>query len=238
MLGFHVVARLAARYGIAVHVAPTPGGGVTALVRLPDEMVSVRGTAEQGTLVGAVATPAGRTWDTGRTPAVHVEPPPAPAFATRAAPPFVPRLADDPYTANRPCGPRSDPCAGCASRRPAATGPRAGDHGRRARPAQTGQPPRPGAPPARARRPGPGGGSGPGPRAPGSARPATGQRRRRPPAVPVAHAGRPPVPGTAPRRRRAGRGPPRRPRSRARPVDAVAVPVRPASRPRRVHASG
>ena len=61
MLGFHVVARLAARYGIAVNVAPTPGGGVTALVRLPDEMVSVRGTAEQGTLVGAMAAPAGRT---------------------------------------------------------------------------------------------------------------------------------------------------------------------------------
>jgi signal transduction histidine kinase len=42
MLGFHVVARLAARYGIAVSVAATPGGGVTALVRLPGELVSER----------------------------------------------------------------------------------------------------------------------------------------------------------------------------------------------------
>jgi signal transduction histidine kinase len=42
MLGFHVVARLAARYGITVSVAPTPGGGVTALVRLPGALVGER----------------------------------------------------------------------------------------------------------------------------------------------------------------------------------------------------
>src|SRR5690606_32540221 len=35
MLGFHVVARLARRYGITVRLAPTPGGGVTAMVALP-----------------------------------------------------------------------------------------------------------------------------------------------------------------------------------------------------------
>jgi signal transduction histidine kinase len=42
MLGFHVVARLAARYGITVTAAPTPGGGVTALVRLPAHLVGER----------------------------------------------------------------------------------------------------------------------------------------------------------------------------------------------------
>ena len=42
MLGFHVVARLAQRYDIQVRLAATPGGGVTALVSLPRELVSDR----------------------------------------------------------------------------------------------------------------------------------------------------------------------------------------------------
>jgi signal transduction histidine kinase len=42
MLGFHVVARLAARYGIGASVAATPGGGVTALVQLPSDLVGER----------------------------------------------------------------------------------------------------------------------------------------------------------------------------------------------------
>ncbi|MGH9212828.1 MAG: sensor histidine kinase [Acidimicrobiales bacterium] len=41
-LGFHVVNRLARRYGLQVQLADTPGGGVTALVTLPTELVSVR----------------------------------------------------------------------------------------------------------------------------------------------------------------------------------------------------
>jgi signal transduction histidine kinase len=51
MLGFHVVARLAKRYGLGVRLAPTPGGGVTAMVTLPDELVSERPA-------GTVTTPA------------------------------------------------------------------------------------------------------------------------------------------------------------------------------------
>jgi len=42
MLGFHVVARLAQRYDIHVRLAATPGGGLTALVSLPRELVSDR----------------------------------------------------------------------------------------------------------------------------------------------------------------------------------------------------
>jgi signal transduction histidine kinase len=42
LLGFHVVARLSARYGISVHLAPTPGGGLTALVILPTSLLSER----------------------------------------------------------------------------------------------------------------------------------------------------------------------------------------------------
>ncbi|HET6954464.1 MAG TPA: ATP-binding protein, partial [Acidimicrobiales bacterium] len=41
-LGFHVVARLAQRYGFVVRLAATPGGGVTALVTLPRDLTSER----------------------------------------------------------------------------------------------------------------------------------------------------------------------------------------------------
>jgi signal transduction histidine kinase len=44
MLGFQVVARLAARYGIRVSLVPTPGGGVTALVSMPPDLAGERGT--------------------------------------------------------------------------------------------------------------------------------------------------------------------------------------------------
>ena len=42
MLGFHVVARLAQRYDIQVRLAATPGGGLTALVSMPRELISDR----------------------------------------------------------------------------------------------------------------------------------------------------------------------------------------------------
>jgi signal transduction histidine kinase len=41
-LGFQVVARLARRYRLQVHLTATPGGGLTALVTLPDELVTER----------------------------------------------------------------------------------------------------------------------------------------------------------------------------------------------------
>ena len=41
-LGFHVVGRLAVRLGLRVSLAHTPGGGVTALVTLPQDVVSER----------------------------------------------------------------------------------------------------------------------------------------------------------------------------------------------------
>ena len=40
-LGFHVVARLAARYGVRVHVLDTPGGGITATVVIPAELMGI-----------------------------------------------------------------------------------------------------------------------------------------------------------------------------------------------------
>ena len=65
MLGFHVVARLAQRYGLAVRLAPTPGGGVTAMVALPSELVSERRSATPAT-VGA--TTGGGAYSRGAGP--------------------------------------------------------------------------------------------------------------------------------------------------------------------------
>lgn len=53
MLGFQVVARLAARYGIKVMLTTTPGGnGVTAIVRLPKSILEV--IASPGSGAGAI----------------------------------------------------------------------------------------------------------------------------------------------------------------------------------------
>jgi len=41
-LGFHVVSRLARRYGLEVRLAPTPGGGLTALVTMPNDLATER----------------------------------------------------------------------------------------------------------------------------------------------------------------------------------------------------
>jgi len=44
-LGFQVVGRLSRRYGVQVRLTPTPGGGITAVVTLPDSLVSERPAA-------------------------------------------------------------------------------------------------------------------------------------------------------------------------------------------------
>jgi signal transduction histidine kinase len=41
-LGFQVVGRLSRRYGVEVRLTPTPGGGTTAVVTLPDSLVTER----------------------------------------------------------------------------------------------------------------------------------------------------------------------------------------------------
>jgi signal transduction histidine kinase len=62
-LGFHVVARLAVRLGLRVSLAHTPGGGVTALVTLPPDVVS-----ERRLPASEVASPAYATSATGARP--------------------------------------------------------------------------------------------------------------------------------------------------------------------------
>src|SRR4051812_29581749 len=77
-LGFHVVARLAARHGIHVMLSATPGSGVTALVRIPapltTELSDRPSTPITGPLPAVARTGAGRA---GR-PAVKTAPQPVP----------------------------------------------------------------------------------------------------------------------------------------------------------------
>ncbi|MFF1295961.1 MULTISPECIES: nitrate- and nitrite sensing domain-containing protein [unclassified Streptomyces] len=62
-LGMFVIGRLATRHGIAVTLRPSPYGGTTAIVLLPQEIV-VRDVADTGAPGTGVATGPGTTWDT------------------------------------------------------------------------------------------------------------------------------------------------------------------------------
>ena len=79
-LGFHVVARLAARHGIKVVLSPTPGSGITASVALPGSLFELGPEP-----VGAVT--------------------PAPAGAARLAPPRSPRVLERPRPDTVPARP-------------------------------------------------------------------------------------------------------------------------------------
>jgi signal transduction histidine kinase len=74
-LGLHVVARLAHRYGIAVELTATPGGGVTAVAVLPPSLFADHALVGAGApvLAGATAAPARGTVD-WPFPAGPVEP--------------------------------------------------------------------------------------------------------------------------------------------------------------------
>ncbi|WP_327720042.1 nitrate- and nitrite sensing domain-containing protein [Streptomyces sp. NBC_00490] len=67
-LGMFVIGRLATRHGIAVTLRPSPYGGTTAIVLLPQEIV-VRDVADADAPGTGVAPGPGTTWDTltGRT---------------------------------------------------------------------------------------------------------------------------------------------------------------------------
>jgi signal transduction histidine kinase len=98
-LGFHVVGRLAVRLGLRVSLAHTPGGGVTALVTLPADVVSERRLPASEVASPAYATSAvggPRPYDGGPWVVQHhdlarasLEPQTAVAVAPPVAPPFV-----------------------------------------------------------------------------------------------------------------------------------------------------
>jgi signal transduction histidine kinase len=109
-LGFHVVGRLAQRLELGVSLAHTPGGGVTALVTLPKELVSERRGPSPA--VAAMTVPVGAMSGAALGP--------APAFpGWRPQPPGV---ADRPWTDAAPLSASSG--AGLAVTAPsAAIGP-------------------------------------------------------------------------------------------------------------------
>jgi hypothetical protein len=74
-LGFTVIGRLAARFGIVVRLTSSPAGGVSALVTLPANLVNAEPyVPEHGDWQPAAGHPA----PTGPTPRVALEAPPAP----------------------------------------------------------------------------------------------------------------------------------------------------------------
>jgi anti-sigma regulatory factor (Ser/Thr protein kinase) len=112
MLGFHVVARLAQRYDIQVRLAATPGGGLTALVSLPRELISDRpADAPPPPTTTTISAKdryqrAAMAWSGGRRPAVAANAAPwaqrpwfeseieTPALPERAQPPLAPAWLD------------------------------------------------------------------------------------------------------------------------------------------------
>ncbi|HEV7760534.1 MAG TPA: ATP-binding protein, partial [Acidimicrobiales bacterium] len=122
-LGFHVVSRLARRYGLVVTLASTPGGGVTAMVMLPHDLVTERRPALS---LGTGAPPAGLNVyalpDTAMAPPLDPdalassefpsefppEPPPAPEWPAAPTMPGVDPPPADAWQAPPPIPPRHD----------------------------------------------------------------------------------------------------------------------------------
>ncbi len=73
-LGFIVIGRLASRFGVSVRLTSSPSGGVTALVTLPPELVTVDGQPMAAPVVEAEAAPA----EAPAPPAPPAEPEPEP----------------------------------------------------------------------------------------------------------------------------------------------------------------
>jgi hypothetical protein len=82
-MGFHVVSRLARRYGLEVSLAHTPGGGITALVALPDTLVGEH-TPEPHAPLHSSSAPVQSS--SAHHPAAAGTPPAAPAAAPTPAP--------------------------------------------------------------------------------------------------------------------------------------------------------
>jgi signal transduction histidine kinase len=94
-LGFHVVARLAARHGVGVVLSATPGSGVTALVRIPATLTTDVSDRPSMPITGPLPVTAARP-GVGRAPLPAEQPVPRPRPV--AAPVPHPR----PQPASRP----------------------------------------------------------------------------------------------------------------------------------------
>ena len=112
-LGFHVVARLAARHGIRVTLSPTPGSGITASVTLPGSLFEVNPEP-----VGALPSVPATTARPGR-PSPRRAPS---AGSPRPARPSPTARAAAGSTAVRPLADRTSPTHAPRSRRRRRTG--------------------------------------------------------------------------------------------------------------------
>ncbi|HEX3258685.1 MAG TPA: ATP-binding protein [Pseudonocardia sp.] len=77
-LGFHVVARLAARHGITVVLSATPGSGVTALVRIPATLTTELSDRASTPVTGPLPAVARASGGRAARPAVKTAPAPVP----------------------------------------------------------------------------------------------------------------------------------------------------------------
>ena len=101
-LGFIVIGRLAARFGIVVRLTSSPSGGVSALVSLPNTVIDVQAPPE-AVHAGGVRGTERRVVDHRSDPADELHAPVSPAPAAPAD--FVPNV--DPMV--RPSGPIVEP---------------------------------------------------------------------------------------------------------------------------------
>jgi hypothetical protein len=113
-MGLFVVGRLAQRHGIRVRLRPAPNGGVTALVWLPDELVTQEGTAAQPRLGGLRTAGPGSLearplWPTRAAGMDDGGSRAAQEVAAARAPKFAPLEVD---ARDAPLGPRRIPGAG------------------------------------------------------------------------------------------------------------------------------
>ncbi len=133
-LGFHVVARLAARHGIQVSLSNTPGSGVTAVVALPADLFARSGAGPARPLSDAgVAAPRSRVADRSpRLDSFATAPLPAPSQALTAGSPERTGISGvDALPPRAPENARQNPSAGWTAPPPfaSAADPERGDSG-------------------------------------------------------------------------------------------------------------
>ena len=130
-LGFHVVARLAARHGIDVMLSATPGSGVTALVRIPATLTTEPSDRPSSPITGPLPVTEGRTvagWAPQPVaqpvphprpqPVAQPVPQPRPHPAPRALPHIAARHEGPPAPARPKPEPKAPPAVVPAARTP------------------------------------------------------------------------------------------------------------------------
>ena len=130
-LGFHVVARLAARHGINVMLSATPGSGVTALVRIPATLTTEPSDRPSSPITGPLPVTEGRTvaeWAPQPVaqpvphprpqPVAQAVPQPRPHPAPRALPHIAARHEGPPAPARPKPEPKAPPAVVPAARTP------------------------------------------------------------------------------------------------------------------------